>query len=509
MKFTSITLHNFRNHKDTEFTLYDETVISGANGVGKSSIAEAIVWCLFGTDITGALKQDADLLREGAKDMAVTLTVEKAGEEITIYRERAKNSTLLINGSKAKDGELEGLFGSLDAFLSMFLPGYFSSLSPKEAKLVLASVLPLIPQEEIMKELSPSTRETLGKKKFGAAIDSVDYASEKARKEQKEVMEEVSKLQGEARYIKDILASEFPHKPEVKLTEERKEEAQADRERLILAKSEVNGRSAKIQQLEKELAELGVTYKQLQEDLEQVNDTCPRCGQKLPPNKVAEITASIEAKNKSIKARMTSALEKGKTVKAELNTLRALPIGQVDPVLEAKVRQYEIDLKNDQTVIAEYKVAMEQRAKAKMDQERVQKDLETVQARADHITLELAALAAYRNKYVELQHNKMNASFQHVAIHVVEEGKSSFFKITYKGRAVRRISHSERIRCDLEIGRVLAQAHGELIPVFVDEAQNVQNLLDENIGRQVLATSIFAGPLTVREAKKQLEKKGA
>ena len=103
----------------------------------------------------------------------------------------------------------------------------------------------------------------------------------------------------------------------------------------------------------------------------------------------------------------------------------------------------------------------------------------------------------------------MNASFQHVNIQVVEEGKSSFFKITYKGRAVRRISHSERIRCDLEIGRVLAQAHGKLIPVFVDEAQSIQNLLDENIGRQILMVSVFAGPLTVREAKKQLEKKGA
>ena len=509
MKFTSIILHNFRNHKDTEFTLYDETVISGANGVGKSSIAEAIVWCLFGTDITGASKQDAELLREGAKDMAITLTAEEAGQEITIYRERAKNSTLLINGSNAKEGELEGLFGSLDAFLSMFLPGYFSSLSPKEAKLVLASVLPLIPQKEIMKELSPSTRETLGKKKFGAAIDSIDYASEKARKEQKEALEEINKLQGEARYIEDILAREFPQQPKIKLTEERKKEAQADSERLALARSEVNGRSAKMQQLEKERAELGTTYRQLQKDLEQVNDACPRCGQKLPLDKVAEITTKIEAKNKSIKARMATALEKGKVIKAELDALRALPIGQVDPALEAKVRQCEIDLQNDQTVITEYKVAMDQRAKAKMDQERVQKDLETVQARADRITLELAALAAYRNKYVELQHNKMNASFQHVAIHVVEEGKSSFFKITYKGRAVRRISHSERIRCDLEIGRVLAQAHGKLIPAFIDEAQSIQNLLDENIGRQILVASVFAGPLTVREAKKQLEKKGA
>ena len=71
------------------------------------------------------------------------------------------------------------------------------------------------------------------------------------------------------------------------------------------------------------------------------------------------------------------------------------------------------------------------------------------------------------------------------------------FRIEWKGRPYRLLSYSEKIRCDIEIGRALAQAKGEAMPVYVDNAESVQRLMDETFSGQVITAYVADGPLTV------------
>lgn len=51
MRLISLTLENFRQHKDTTINFSDGiTVINGTNGSGKSTILEAISWAIYGTE---------------------------------------------------------------------------------------------------------------------------------------------------------------------------------------------------------------------------------------------------------------------------------------------------------------------------------------------------------------------------------------------------------------------------------------------------------------------------
>ena len=51
MQIQSISLNNIKCHRDTELDFVDGiNVLSGVNGVGKSTIFEAVGYALFGVD---------------------------------------------------------------------------------------------------------------------------------------------------------------------------------------------------------------------------------------------------------------------------------------------------------------------------------------------------------------------------------------------------------------------------------------------------------------------------
>lgn len=73
-----LTLENFLSHENTEIGFEPDTkvLIDGASGVGKSAIAEAITWALYGV----ARTDNRALVRRGAKKGSVTLEL-TAGDD--------------------------------------------------------------------------------------------------------------------------------------------------------------------------------------------------------------------------------------------------------------------------------------------------------------------------------------------------------------------------------------------------------------------------------------------
>lgn len=100
-----VVLENFMCYASRTFDFYDITKIISKNGVGKSTIATAYLWCLFNCDYE--LKDNPVVRREvngvsvDDMDVSVELTLDVDGKEITMRK--AQKRTYSKDGSSYKD----------------------------------------------------------------------------------------------------------------------------------------------------------------------------------------------------------------------------------------------------------------------------------------------------------------------------------------------------------------------------------------------------------------------
>ncbi len=91
MTLKKIIIQNFKGCKDRTIDFSDRTAIKGINGSGKTTIADAVMWVLFGKDSTGAssfdirprdsFNSEIDFL-----DIKVELVLDVDGKEITFVK---------------------------------------------------------------------------------------------------------------------------------------------------------------------------------------------------------------------------------------------------------------------------------------------------------------------------------------------------------------------------------------------------------------------------------------
>lgn len=104
IKLLSMHLKNFMCYEEQGFDFHDKTVISGANGRGKSSIASAYTWCLFDCDYEMRSNQVVRREVNGSLvdgDVEVTLVLDMDGREITVRK--VQKRTYSKDGSSYKD----------------------------------------------------------------------------------------------------------------------------------------------------------------------------------------------------------------------------------------------------------------------------------------------------------------------------------------------------------------------------------------------------------------------
>src|SRR3989344_3161368 len=89
---TSLKLSNFtsygENPPELDFTRFKLAAISGLNGAGKSSLLDAITWCLWGTSRAG--DSSDELIHSGCEKMQVEFSFELDGNLFTVKRQRIK-----------------------------------------------------------------------------------------------------------------------------------------------------------------------------------------------------------------------------------------------------------------------------------------------------------------------------------------------------------------------------------------------------------------------------------
>ena len=162
-RITGMTISGFKSYEGpTELTFGDPTVITGGNGRGKTSIADAIAFAVTGLPFFGERGIDR-LHNESNPDVSIQMRfVDERGAAHELTRTRRKNRmTISYDGYEIRQLDLTDLFGERDVFLSILNPLYFIEELGEDGKNLLERYLPHIPQETILAQLSESVRETL------------------------------------------------------------------------------------------------------------------------------------------------------------------------------------------------------------------------------------------------------------------------------------------------------------------------------------------------------------
>jgi len=501
MRLTELTIHNFRSHEDLAVSLSARTIVRGQNAYGKSSLGEAIIWCLYGTDVDGTSKQDDRLMRRGASEMEVTLDcVKDDGQSVRITRSRDKGQVLQVGGKRqGAQQKVEAWFGTLPEFLTMFTPGYFSALEPKSARTVLARCLPILCKEDVIRRLQPDHRDILATHRYPMVdgVESLDFILEKTRREIRNCEDEQVRLEGEIRGLESVLTQDAPIAPTPLITRARQSEK--DRLQAIVDAKVIDAatKEAQIATLGIQRASLRTAYEACKAQWQTVEANCAACGQSLQPDRMQTLRDTVEVKNDALRQQMDELIAQGNAVKAKLERLQhtTTTTDKPDALTQATLAQFSLDEQKDRRASAEYEAKREVRKQAQSRVKEAKQALALEAVRVKELKTRLQALEEYRFEYIRMQHEALHERFTHVRIDLVDANREtgevrSVFRILWKGRPYRTLSQSEKIRCDVEIGRVMAAAREETMPVFVDNAESVQRLFGEAFSGQVIAAYV-------------------
>lgn len=104
LKLKRLEIKDFLSHHDTslEFAPGDKVLLDGVSGAGKSTIVEALIWCLYGIGRTDGRA----LVRRGARKAVVTVLLEEDGTTYEITRGVTANGKSALTALR-RDGDVE------------------------------------------------------------------------------------------------------------------------------------------------------------------------------------------------------------------------------------------------------------------------------------------------------------------------------------------------------------------------------------------------------------------
>ena len=202
MKIIALEMENFRNHTAKErFEFGDMTFITGHNGTGKTTMAHAVCYVLYGVNYYGLQKIER-IINENSNTVKVKLEfMDQDGEVHTLIRSRKNDSgTLLFDGYSVTNEEVEQNFCEKRIFLSMFNPSYLAEvLGEKGRELVLKFLAPIEPETVI--EKLPSYSAVLSNINFKE--NSPDLLIQGYREEKRRAELQIVSLDGNIQSIKE------------------------------------------------------------------------------------------------------------------------------------------------------------------------------------------------------------------------------------------------------------------------------------------------------------------
>ena len=277
-QISSMTVSGFKCYEEpTEITFGNPTIVTGGNGRGKSSLADAIAFAVTGLPFFGERGIDR-LHNETNPDLQITMRfTDDTGKAHELTRSRQKDRmSITYDGYAIRQTDLNEMFGERDVFLSIFNPLYFIEELGEDGKKLLERYLPPVQQADVLPLLNEQTQQRLS----GLKLLSPETFLKNRR-------EEIRTLEQDAVYLSGKL-----------------DLAQKQRQSSKELSAELN---AQIQDLQREIASLearrfeNVNLEDLQEQLVQASEQYEELSGEAP--EVLD-TAELDAKLQEFHAKL-------------------------------------------------------------------------------------------------------------------------------------------------------------------------------------------------------------
>lgn len=491
IRFNSLTLRNFKSHRNLEVKFGDLTEISGDNAQGKSSIMEAISWLLYGTDPYGS-KMDPTPITYEFDEVMVSLLLQIDTKDLLLGRGLKKGKTVYyINEVPSKATEFNELLEKLfekDLFLSLFNPNYFPSLHWEKQRAMITQFVPVPIKKEVLKELPDEQSKLLGELLKKHSLEDL----EKIHKESKnKLSKQLIAAESRTKTLKEQLEGQAPTVPleslEVELSQLIKQREEI--EKITDAASENNVRinvlQSRIIALKEERDYLKEQYQSIKS--EKIEETCRVCKQPLQGDAIAAAEQEKLHRAELIVKQFDEVVEKRKTYEAELATLEYIDVSEkIAEVreIQEKINELEVQIRNHK----QYKFFLEQVEQAEKEEKEVLKSL-------NESIFILDSIKAFRAKQAELQGKKVQALFDTLSIKLFEQLKNGDLKPTFEiemdGKPYSKLSLSEGIRAGLELREVLSKQSNLIVPVFIDNAESITSFKEPT--GQLITSRVLAG----------------
>ena len=162
-QISSMTVSGFKCYEaPMEITFGNPTIVTGGNGRGKSSLADAIAFAVTGLPFFGERGIDR-LHNETNPDLQITMRfTDDTGRAHELTRSRQKDRmSITYDGYAIRQTDLNEMFGERDVFLSIFNPLYFIEELGEDGKKLLERYLPPIPQADVLSQLNEQAQQRL------------------------------------------------------------------------------------------------------------------------------------------------------------------------------------------------------------------------------------------------------------------------------------------------------------------------------------------------------------
>jgi DNA repair exonuclease SbcCD ATPase subunit len=526
----SLTLEGFKNFGESKtFDFGDVNYITGHNGLGKTTIADAVAYAIAGVPFSGEQSLDR-LYAIGARDMRVELSVTADGAAHTLVRERHKgNTSVTWDGAIVRQSDITALFGEKDVFLSIFNPLYFIEALGDKGRDLLERCLPPVPHEAVMERLSGPVRELLKNER----ILSPGAYLEKLKADIRELESGATYTEGQ----RDMLTTQSMD-AKVKLTAKQAELSAADAGLAALEAKHNSGDMAALRKLRgtlyaqyeaasrddsiaaeaaKETASYQLARKRYMQDDTVMKNLrpgviCPTCKYRITEENVEHVKKSFADSIAAITA-------EGNAIKAKLAGLKAQTEKRSEYLygLKAQIQSVELDIECgglapdekqqlDSLKKARDTLAAELDALQKVSRsDPSAKDSELARLR-DAITqkrkLESAAKIYAEERYALLF--KSFDTLNRVKVVLYETVKRTgeakgVFKFSYEDRPYKYLSPSEKTKAGLELSELMKVLTNSDYPVFIDNGESVPVIDNVRPSGQIFVSQVVKqAPLEVR-----------
>jgi DNA repair exonuclease SbcCD ATPase subunit len=359
LKIISLEVTNFKGTKKAKYQFGDRVVILGDNYTGKTSIAEAIVFGLYGINLDGSSRTDA-LINQDSKKAEVTVHVEVNGESYEITREATRQKKVSLNGVQASQTEIEKIIGPVDKFMIAFWPTHVLGMKDAEAREFFMSLVKKVEQSEVLDQLEQVYSELIKdldlrdpeerKKRLRADIDElkrdIDFLEGAIATHQRtleaDIPEEIDtkEYEKQLKEIEQLLFNAKSKQPTLHDTSELEQKINELQYRMIndIPEPPVLPDTRSVEQ---RIISLRTQYAVLQKQAEQlkapfnIGDQCPTCKQTIGEETYDSFQVEISDQKARLQHEMNLISEEGKTLKSYLD--------EVMKNYEAELAVYEVN----------------------------------------------------------------------------------------------------------------------------------------------------------------------